>query len=234
MNSTLDKVFVDVRKAFRLLNSYQTRILGLVDYIRSQAEFPDMWGGRGWYAQPFSKRKDSPDTGYANLNVRKDMWGWDFLYNHFFEYYFGTRKQKRATIEMSVIQVSDDGFFLSNDPNKAMTNSASFASPESSNSWLVLMAEVYTKSSYIWLRDSENPDKASENVLSSFLSSPNRFFVNQVDNNCFLMAKYEMQCFASQSGADKVLREFGEKMKSLTNVEIFRTEIFSDSNCMDK
>ena len=41
------------------------------------------------------------------------MWGLDFLYGHFFEYYFGTIKIGKHTIEMSVFQVSDDGYFIS-------------------------------------------------------------------------------------------------------------------------
>ena len=73
-----------------------------------------MWGSKNWYSDEIKNRRNSPDKEYTKLNVFKDMWGLDFLYGHFFEYYFGTTKIGKHTVEMSVFQVSDDGYFISN------------------------------------------------------------------------------------------------------------------------
>ena len=91
MKKEIDNIFVDVRNAFRLLSRYQKRILNIVNYIREQTPYTDMWGSKNWYSDEIKNRRNSPDKEYAKLNVFKDMWGLDFLYGHFFEYYFGTR-----------------------------------------------------------------------------------------------------------------------------------------------
>ena len=104
MSKELDNVFVDVRNAFRLLNDYQKHILNIVNYIREQTEYTEMWGRKNWYSNEIGNKKNSPDSDYAKLNITNDMWGWDFLYGYIFEYYFGDLDKKRkGNIEMSVI-----------------------------------------------------------------------------------------------------------------------------------
>lgn len=46
----IDNIFVDVRNAFRLLSRYQKRILNIVNYIREQTPYTDMWGSKNWYS----------------------------------------------------------------------------------------------------------------------------------------------------------------------------------------
>lgn len=113
MKKEIDNIFVDVRNAFRLLARFQERVLNIVNYIREQTPYTDMWGSKNWFSDEIRNRRNSPDKDYAKLNVYKDMSGLDFLYGHFFEYYFGATKRGRHTIEMSIFQVSDDGYFTS-------------------------------------------------------------------------------------------------------------------------
>lgn len=44
MNKELDNAFTDVRNAFRLLARYQSRVLDIINYIREQTPYTDMWG----------------------------------------------------------------------------------------------------------------------------------------------------------------------------------------------
>lgn len=46
MRKEIDNIFVDVRNAFRLLSRYQKRILNIVNYIREQTPYTDMWEAR--------------------------------------------------------------------------------------------------------------------------------------------------------------------------------------------
>lgn len=48
---------------------------------------------------------------------------------------------------MSIFQVSDDGYFISNEENKDMTDVSSYASSEVSHSYIIFNVSVYTTKS---------------------------------------------------------------------------------------
>ena len=162
MSKELDNAFTDVRNAFRLLARYQSRVLDIVNYIREHTPYTDMWGLRR-YCNVISTRKNCPGDNYANLNVHCDMWSWDFMYNYLFEYYFGQVKIQRKTIDMSIIQVSDDGFYKSLANNPSPTDISTFLPSDESNSYL-----VFTAGWNEWLRDDVEDD--NEAFLNKFLA----------------------------------------------------------------
>ena len=227
MKKEIDNIFIDVRNAFRLLSRYQKRILNIVNYIREQTPFTDMWGSKNWYCDEIKNRRNSPDKEYAKLKVDKDMWGLDFLYGHFFEYYFGTTKKGIHTIEMSLFQVSDDGYFISNDENKHMTDVSSYASSEISHSYIVFNVSIYrTKQSNIWLCDPERPEEDCKDFLTRFLESSKDTIITCTDKEYTILKKYEMQRFASQTEADKVITDFAKLVKDNTGVEFFKENFY--------
>ena len=229
MKKEIDNIFVDVRNAFRLLTRYQERVLNIVNYIREQTPYTDMWGSKNWYSDEIKSRRNSPDKEYAKLNVFKDMWGLDFLYGHFFEYYFGSTKKGRYTIEMSIFQVSDDGYFISNDENKHMTDISSYANSEISHSYLVFNVSVYTtKQSQLWLHDPDRPEEDWKDFLTRFLESSIDKIITSTDKEHTILKKYEMQQFTSQSEADKVIRDFAKLILDNTGVRIFKESFYRD------
>ena len=229
MKKEIDNIFVDVRNAFRLLTRYQERVLNIVNYIREQTPYKDMWGSKNWYSDEIKSRRNSPDKEYANLNVFMDMWGLDFLYGHFFEYYFGSTKKGRYTIEMSIFQVSDDGYFISNDENKHMTDISSYANSEISHSYIVFNVSVYTtKQSQLWLHDPDRPEEDWENFLTRFLESSIDKIITSTDKEYTILKKYEMQQFTSQSEADKVITDFAKLVLDNTGVRIFKESFYRD------
>ena len=229
MKKEIDNIFVDVRNAFRLLTRYQERVLNIVNYIREQTPYTDMWGSKNWYSDEIKSRRNSPDKEYAKLNVFKDMWGLDFLYGHFFEYYFGRKKKGRYTIEMSIFQVSDDGYFISNDENKHMTDISSYANSEISHSYLVFNVSVYTtKQSQLWLHDPDRPEEDWKDFLTRFLESSIDKIITSTDKEHTILKKYEMQQFTSQSEADKVITDFAKLVLDNTGVRIFKESFYRD------
>lgn len=229
MKKEIDNIFVDVRNAFRLLTRYQERVLNIVNYIREQTPYTDMWGSKNWYSDEIKSRRNSPDKEYAKLNVFKDMWGLDFLYGHFFEYYFGITKKGRYTIEMSIFQVSDDGYFISNDENKHMTDISSYANSEISHSYIVFNVSVYTtKQSQLWLHDPDRPEDDGKDFLTRFLESSKDKIITSTDKEHTILKKYEMQHFTSQSEADKVISDFAKLVLDNTGVRIFKESFYRD------
>lgn len=231
MSKEIDNIFVDVRNAFRLLNRYQKRVLSIVDYIREQTPYTEMWGGKADFFDCINTKRNSPDGEYANLNVHRYRWGWDFLYGYIFEYYFGKTKlePENKNAEMSVFQISDDGFFVSPIPieKKSMTDIASFASAESSHTFLVLNIAVFaTEHSQLWLHDPEQPNDNYKDFLTKFLSSSNDCTIKEKDGEIIILKKYEMQRFATQQSADSVIRDFARIVKERTGICLFKEEFY--------
>lgn len=215
MSKELDNAFVDVRNAFRLLYRYQSRILDIVGYIREHTLYTDMWGRR-LFCATIHTRNNCPDKDYANLNVRREMWAWDFMYNYIFEYYFGQVKIQHKDIDMSVIQVSDDGFYKSMYSKPFQTDISTFQPSEDSNSYL-----VFTAGWNAWMRDEQIDDYDA--FLHKFLSGSNDSCI-YIDNKGYwaITKRYPMQRFSSQKEADKVLADFGKIVKDNTGIELFK------------
>jgi len=223
MSREIDNIFVDVRNAFRLLSRYQKRVLNIVNYIREQTPYADMWGSKNWYSDEIRTKRNSPDKDYAKLAVSKDMWGLDFLYGHFFEYYLGATKVGRRTIEMSIFQVSDDGYFISDEKDKHMTDVSSYASSEASHSYIIFNVSVYTtKSSQLWLSNPDYPEDEWKDFLTRFLESSKDTIITSSDKEHTILKKYEMQRFISQTEADKVIIDFAKLVKDNAGVEFFK------------
>jgi len=217
MNKELDNAFIDVRNAFRLLARYQSRVLDIVNYIREQTPYTDMWGLRR-YCNVISTRKNCPGDNYANLNVHRDMWSWDFLYNYLFEYYFGGAKFGRKTIEMSVIQVSDDGYYKSMANNPSPTDISTFLPSDESNSYL-----VFTAGWKAWLCDNTEDD--CNRFLHKFLRGSKDLCVYIDEKEHWAITKrYLMQRFSSQKETDKVLVDFGKIVMDHTGIELFKNK----------
>ena len=228
MSKEIDNIFVDVRNAFRLLHKYQQRILHIVSYIREQTPFTDMWGCKDWYSNEIGKRRNSPDADYAKLAIWKDMWGWDFLYGYIFEYYFGKERIDKKNVEMSIFQISDDGYFISNQDKKNMEDISSFEPSESSHSYLVLNVSIFTtKDSSNWLNDPSFPNDDWTDFLTKFLSSPSNIIITKNEKGeTTILKKYEMQRFTSQQEADIVIRDFGKIVKEQTGIELFKDNFY--------
>lgn len=215
MSKELDNAFVDVRNAFRLLARYQSRVLDIINYIREQSPFTDIWGLRR-FCNVISTRKNCPGDNYATLRIYSDMWAWDFMYNYIFEYYFGQVKVQRKVIDMSVIQVSDDGFYKSMSSKPSQTDISTFLPAEEANSYLVLTAGWKA-----WLRDEQEDDYDA--FLHKFLSGSNDSCIYIDDKGYWAITKrYPMQRFSSQKEADKVLADFGKIVKDNTGIELFK------------
>lgn len=226
MSKELDNVFVDIRNAFRLLNTYQNRVLDIVNYIREQTDYKDMRGSKNWYSDEIKIKQNGQEPTYARLNVSTNIDGWNFLYGYFFEYYFGQlEKEDKSIVEMSVFQVSDDGFFISNDENKSMTNASKFKNAEDSHSYIVLNMTVTNKrANQIWLHDPKDPEEnGPRDFLTNFLSSSD--VIKECydhEGNVLVIKKYEMQKFATQKGTDDVIREFGHIVLEHAKVRLFK------------
>ena len=125
-------ILTEVRKAYRLLFDYQTKLLALVKYIGGKYGY----NYNGGYPK-FSNNQ--PRQGRGNL----DDWAWDWLNLYFHEFHFGSKKiDVNTKMYFSLFILNDDGYFLAcqkEQQNVGRVNPNKFEKPESSNSKLIFV-----------------------------------------------------------------------------------------------
>jgi hypothetical protein len=96
----LDDVFIDVRKSYRLLYSYQRRMMDLVQFIGTHYGFQ--------YVQGWSEFSSAREPKKLKLNNS----AWDMLGMYCFTFQFSTKDfGKYKNIELLVVLVNDTGFY---------------------------------------------------------------------------------------------------------------------------
>lgn len=113
----LQDTFLNVRKAYRLLYEYQSKVLEVMKYISSYIGY-EFKGG-------YSKFSNNCPRDGQGKKRRKDRayltyWAWDWLNMYFYEFNFGDKKFKASKgddflILFCVFLVSDTGWFLDED-----------------------------------------------------------------------------------------------------------------------
>ena len=124
----LEGVFVDVRKAYRLLYHHQRRILDLVNFIKNQVGFPE-FEANSW----FSNNQPRPKNADAS------KWAWDWLNMYFMHFFLGTKEIEGDKVSFSVLILNDSGFY-DNDNLEDRLKIDQFESVEESSSKLIFVA----------------------------------------------------------------------------------------------
>ncbi|UBZ07254.1 hypothetical protein LDL76_00745 [Salegentibacter mishustinae] len=122
------EIFNEVRKAYRILFDYQSRILDLMDFIEKTYAIPFSGG--------FSKFSATvPKKGKLNL------WGWDWLPMYYYEFFFEKRTEDYH-LRFSAFLLNDSGFYDAEKDKKGpeKLNIESFNKAEFSTTKLILLA----------------------------------------------------------------------------------------------
>ena len=134
----LKDALVEVRKAHRLVESFQERMLSLVNFIATRLDFHQMEGVKH-FSNPIYPYRDG-----THLKVHPGNWAWDFVYPYLFEYYVGDMTlDDDSTIMLSIIQYADTGYFENENENRLATEL--FASVQESGSKLLFFLERQPK-----------------------------------------------------------------------------------------
>lgn len=134
----LKEALIDVRKAHRLIASYQKIMLSVVYFIKKKLAFPGYSG---------EKRFSNPITGRGGLSIWPDMWPWDFLYSYQFEYRLGNKELPDGSqVFLSIVQYSDTGYYDSESAGRDdMPNPEAYKAAEDSSSKLLFLMEHAAK-----------------------------------------------------------------------------------------
>ena len=214
----IEGALCDVRKAHRLLYQYQKRVIDIVYYIREKFKMPEFAGVKR-FSEPIKKTLSLKDEyKEANLKVFKDMCGWDFLYSYEFEFHLGSNILQKKQYSISVIQVSDSGYYTSNTSNKTKTNISSFEDVESSSTSLILVCETIDNkknASYLWEVDE---------AIEILLTGKGLYEKNSDSDNYFIAIKYDLAEFSNQESTDKVIEKFSKYIEEKTGVRLLENK----------
>ena len=95
--ATLKDALLEVRKAHRLVESFQERMLSLVNFITTRLDFHQMEGVKH-FSNPIYPYRDG-----MHLKVSPRHWAWDFVYPYLFEYYVGEMELDETLTSREVI-----------------------------------------------------------------------------------------------------------------------------------
>jgi hypothetical protein len=117
-------------------------MLDLAHFIKSKLGMHEFYG-----IKHFSKPIYGRSKGHTPLNIRLDMWAWDYLYSYLFEYYLGEKEagDKRHNYKLSLIQYSDTGYFDQDGQRRCRISE--FGSEDESSSKLLFFLEYKPKGS---------------------------------------------------------------------------------------
>jgi len=120
----LQDAFCDIRKAHRLICSFQQRMLDLAQFIKMKLDMPSL-----------RIYKQFSNTVRNEKEIPSGMWAWDFLYSYQLEYDFEVKQYGQYKYAISLLQCVDTGFFDLEDNDKKCPDT--FAPEEDSESKLV-------------------------------------------------------------------------------------------------
>ncbi len=220
----IENALIEVRKAQRLLYSYQERMLDIAKLVMTKLKFgQNLVGNR----IQFSEFRNTTASKRGNIHV-EGVWAWDFFYGYAFEYYMHSR---RVSIEgakyrlfASLVQITDSGHY---DRLDELTGSARFEdikhidkynSAENSTTDLILVLELAKdghESSYWNINEEENRREKKEQILAfySSKSSDKNSIADCFDKSTvvqsgqLVMKKYSASEFHSNEAIDEILND---------------------------
>lgn len=155
------------------------------------------------------------EYGKINLAVWDGMWAWDFIYSYMMEFYLGEMKQKKHTYCMSIIEISDSGYFASRKKNRDKQNTETFAAIENSETLLLFIFGATNKKNSEW----EFWD-TDENNIKDWILSPKTHFEDCCADRAFLVMKVPMQKMITKENADNVISEFIDYVKEYSGIDL--------------
>ncbi|MBW1619534.1 MULTISPECIES: hypothetical protein [Empedobacter] len=204
-NNNLNQSLIEVRKAYRILFDYQSRILDLISYISGKTQFN--------YNGGYSKFSNTgPRDGKGKLN----FWAWDWLNFYYYEFHFNRIEIGKDEYIFSIFHLADDGFFDAHNKkgncNKIDLND--FTDEEESRSKLIFV--LGKNKWYDW----------GFNWNSTKFTLSESDFIKDNENQAILFKSYNLNRFDTEENTINVIEDFkkfceGNEMVFNINLKLF-------------
>ena len=192
-------LFLNVRKAYRLLHDYQQMVLDAIRYIGSQLDITEN-GGQARFAG---------DAGKGRERTLR-MGSWDYLPMILCEYHFVKGIKPEEWLSLSIFVVSDTGYYDA-DPTKAeKSRSESYGDSERSQTKLIALIRPGHFEPTLF----NDPSEMREFVLEATLSG-------ELKAQGWTCESFRMDQILSEEGANEIVDSI-VKMAASNGFELFR------------
>lgn len=210
MSNNIDKTLLEVRKAYRLIYDFQSKILDLISFIGGSYK-QNYEGGWCKFSNP------SPKDGKGDLN----NWAWDWLNMYYYEFHFKRTVLDKLEIEadnhakgylhFSVFLVADTGYFEEKQNNTQLNENDiyNFKNVESSKTKLIF---VVGKNKW----EAEGLFKYNWHNLEFVLGEEDK---EGEGNEIMIFKSYDLSLFENQESAIEQLKDF-EHFCNSNNIEL--------------
>lgn len=215
--NTPNELFINIRKSIRLLYEYQKRMQGTVFHIKSILNLSP--AGRIEVNKLYS-RTPRLSKEYGETQLSRNNWAWDYLYPMAMEYYLGEKKIDGYSFRLSVIQVTDDGYYKAKQQNLSVDrlDTYTYSSSEDSNSFLLFVME-FKPSNSSWAKR-WNRDTMEFNLNKWMKDSQTIINDRTKQGNHFIVMKFSLTSLLTEKSIEKVLSEINQYVESITEKKI--------------
>lgn len=190
MENNIKQSLFEVRKAYRLLFDYQSRILDLMSFIERKIEYT-FDGGWSLYSN------SSPKNGKGDLK----SWSWDWLNMYYYQFYFGERPKEGKVIRFAIVHMADSGFFENDNEHGEKIHLKKYNKAENSKSNLIF---VIGSDMWNW----------GENWNEKIFTTAPQGQKSNKEGGQLIFKSYDLAKFATEELAIATLKDFEEYSKS--------------------
>ena len=215
--NTPNELFINIRKSIRLLYEYQKRMQGTVFHIKSILNLSP--AGRIEVNKLYSLTPRLSKE-YGETQLSRNNWAWDYLYPMAMEYHLGEKKIDGYSFRLSVIQVTDDGYYKAKQQNLSVDrlDTYTYSSSEDSNSFLLFVME-FKPSNSSWAKR-WNRDTMEFNLNKWMKDSQTIINDRTKQGNHFIVMKFSLTSLLTEKSIEKVLSEINQYVESITEKKI--------------
>ena len=197
---SLSDALYNIRKAHRLIYSYEDCMIGLVKFISQKIGF----GGQITSGKKLLSSPIEGENYNEKLKLNKnELAAWDFIYTYAFEYYIGRIDYADGRCYgLSVLQYTDTGFYESRSNNKRDIDSFK-AEKDSSSKLILFLEDADPKRPLIW----DNEKVSFEDKSFVNLTEPKSF---PIADGIQIVYPFYIEQFGNAEDATSCLNEFIE------------------------
>lgn len=217
INSTKD-LFLNVRKSIRLLYEFQKRMQDTMFHIKSILNLSSP--GEISINQLYSNHHSRVSGRYGTFKLEKNTWAWDSILPMAVEYYLGEKNIGEYEFCLSVIQIIDNGYYLSKQKgnNPSPIDTYTYEPVENSETLVLFIMEIkYPNTNWAQRWDREK----MKNNLPKWLHNPSTNIIDKtVAGNPFIIIKFPIDNLINEKGIDKTLEIINNTVFSASGINL--------------
>ena len=221
--SEREKIYLNVRKAYRLLYSVQDSIHDMALYLKNRLACTDEVGKQIFSDDIHLSSKTKAE--YSRELFYENQWSWDYFPSYLYNYYYDIKPKDNRFCGFSLTAVMDDGSMNIRDIEPDPLNS-DFISVEKSESyflfsfcsWLAEHSSIYYDSMSNW--EAGKQKYAMFDIAKEISNNPNSFIEKGDLHSLFIAWKIPMKRIGTKQDIDNILNECDKLIFKKTSMHI--------------